>query len=312
MSTSILGLGHELPPVKAVEDTKRPTVSAPCGPSDLALAASQRALAEAGWTPDSVEMLVFATMTPDVSFPGAGCFLQEKLGGGTVGAMDIRGQCAGYLMGLAVANDLIESGKYERVLLAGAEVHSSAMDRSESGLPIRTLYGDGGAVAAISGGPGIADVSAVMCGSDGRHYARFWCEYPASKHYPDRISIEDFEAGKHFLQIDRDHVATFGREKLPETVRKTLATRDLPVDQVDLLIVSHVFPEVAEDAARALGLGDDRFVVAGSEHGHLTAASLPVALNEAREAGRIGSGAKVGLAACGAGYAWGAALLEFA
>jgi 3-oxoacyl-[acyl-carrier-protein] synthase III len=311
-SASILGLGHELPPLQAVGAAQRPIVASPCGPSELALAAAGPALAEAGWTVDSVQMIVFATMTPDVTFPGAGCFLQDKLGADTIGALDVRGQCAGYVMGLAVANDLIVSGKYERVLLASAEVHSSGFDPSPAGLAIASLYGDAGAATAVGGSGGIATVAAVTCGADGRFYDRFWSEFPSSRRYPTRVTLADLEAGKHYLKIDREHVSQFGREKLPESIRETLAARDARVDDVDLFVLSHVFPEVAQDAARALSLPADRVVVASAERGHLTAASLPIALNLARDAGRVSSGARVCLAACGAGYAWGSALLEFA
>lgn len=311
MGASIVGLGREVPPSAAVGDVRRPLVTEAAGASDLALAAAQPAFAEAGWTADSVEMIVFATMSPDVTFPGSGCFLQDKLGGGTIGALDIRGQCAGYLFGLMIAGDLIESGKYERVLLAAAEVHSSSMDPSDAGLEIRCLYGDGAAATALSRGSGVAELLAIECGADGRHHRRFWCEFPASRRYPQRLLVEDFRAGKHYLKIDRDHVATFGREKLPETIASTLAAGQRRAEDVDLFVLSHVFPEVAEDAARSLGVSDDRLVVAGREHGHLSAASLPIALDEARASGRVESGARVCIAACGAGYAWGAALLEF-
>jgi 3-oxoacyl-[acyl-carrier-protein] synthase-3 len=312
LGVSILGIGHELPPAAKVGNQLRPTVAAPCGPSDLALAAAQPAFAEAGWTAQSVQMLVFATMTPDVTFPGAGCFLQDKLGGDTIGALDVRGQCAGYLFGLAVAHDLIAAGMYERILLASAEVHSSALDLSEAGLPVSELYADGGAATALGRGPGVAEVRAVVCAADGRHHQRFWCEFPSSRRYPTRITLEDFEAGLHYIRIDRDHVSQFGREKLPEIIRVGLQRGEATIDDVDLFVVSHIFQDVAEDAARALGLAADRVVVAGREHGHMTAASLPVALDRARTAGRIGRGSQVCLAACGAGYAWGSALLEFA
>ena len=311
MTTSILGLGHELPPAKRVGGAMRPTVVAPCGPSDLALAATKSAFAEAGWTAESVEFIVFATMTPDVSFPGAGCFLQDKLGGDTVGALDVRGQCAGYLVGLAVANDLIATGKYERILLAGAEVHSSGLDESAAGLAVSELYGDGGSVTALGREGGMARLLAVDCGADGRHHQRFWCEFPASRRYPTRITLEDLEAGLHFIRIDREHVAAFGREKLPQVIRHGVDRANVAIDDVDLFVVSHIFADVAGDAARALGLAPDRVLVASREHGHLTAAALPVALDLARASGRVGRGAKVCLAACGAGYAWGSALLEF-
>jgi 3-oxoacyl-[acyl-carrier-protein] synthase-3 len=312
MGASIVGLGHEVPPPAAVGDVRRPLVTEATGASDLALAATQPAFAEAGWTADSVEIIVFATMSPDVTFPGSGCFLQDKLGAGTVGALDVRGQCAGYLLGLMIAGDLIESGKYDRVLLAAAEVHSSSMDPSDAGLEIRRLYGDGAAATALSRDSGVAELRAIECGADGRHHQRFWCEFPASRRYPQRLLVEDYRAGKHYLKIDRDHVAAFGRDKLPEAIGSTLAAARRKADEVDLFVLSHVFPEVAEDAARSLGVPDDRLVIAGREHGHLSAASLPIALDEARAIGRIDSGARVCIATCGAGYAWGAALLEFA
>ncbi len=310
MAASILGLDHELPPLRSVGGVERALLAAPAGASDLAMACVERAFAEAGWTAPSVEMIVFATMTPDVTFPGAGCFLQEKLGGETVGALDVRSQCAGFLTGLAVANDLVEAGKYERVLLAAAEVHSSALDYSDDGLEIARLYGDGGAVAAIGRGDGVASLESVVCGTDGQHYDRFWCEFPASARYPTRMTLDDFRAGGHYLRIDRDHVAAFGREKLPQIAGEALQAAVADGESVDLFVLSHVFPEVAEDAARALGATADRSLVAGAEHGHLTAASLPLALDQARKAGRVGSGARVCLAACGAGYAWGAAVVK--
>jgi len=311
MAVSILGMGHELPPVVRVGGVPRPRVAAPCGASDLALAASVAALDEAGWTAESVQMIVFATMTPDVTFPGSGCFFQDKLGCATVGALDVRGQCAGFLMSLATANDFIEVGKYERILLAAAEVHSSGLDYSDRGITVAGLFADGAAVVALGRASGIATVRSVLCGSDGRHYDRFWCEFPSSRRYPTRITVEDFRAGKHFLRIDRDHVAEFGRAKLPETVRELLAGEDLTTEDVDFFVISHVMADVAEDAARALSIASDRLMIAGAEHGHLTAASLPLALDEARQRGRVGQGARVCLAACGAGYAWGAGMIEF-
>ena len=308
MGASILGLGHELPPKKAVGGVERAILASPAGASELALACVAPVFAEAGWSAESVELIVFATMTPDVSFPGAGCFLQDSLGSDTVGALDVRGQCAGFLTGLAVANDMVEAGRYERVLLAAAEVHSSSMDYSDSGMETARLYGDGGAVAAVGGGEGIAEVAAVVCGADGRHYDRFWCEFPSSARYPTRMTLEDFRAGGHFMKIDRDHVAAFGREKIPQVVSEVTSAVD--DRSIDLLILSHVFPEVAEESASTLGFAGDRLLIAGVDCGHLTAASLPLALDQARKSGRIAGGARVCLAACGAGYAWGATVLD--
>jgi 3-oxoacyl-[acyl-carrier-protein] synthase-3 len=174
------------------------------------------------------------------------------------------------------------------------------------------LYADGGAATALGSGPGIAEVRAVVCGADGRHHQRFWCEFPASRRFPTRITLEDFEKGGHYIRIDRDHVSQFGREKLPEIIRGGLRQGGASADDVDLFVVSHIYEDVADDAVRTLGLAPDRVLIAGREHGHISSATLPVALDRARADGRVGRGSRVCLAACGAGYAWGSALLEFA
>jgi 3-oxoacyl-[acyl-carrier-protein] synthase-3 len=255
------------------------------------------------------ELVIFATMTPDVTFPGAACYFQNKLGAGTTGALDVRGQCAGFLMGLMIADGFLQAGQYRRLLLAAGEVHSSGLDYSERGEALARLYGDGAAVAVL-GGEGAGGVRAVVCHSDGRHHDRFWIEYPSSRQHPLRITVEDLRAGRHFPTLDADHVAGFGVEHLPAVVREALALAGTAADAVDCFILSHVLPDVVERSAASLGVRGARLIDAGAAHGHLTAATLPVALSEAIDSGRLGRGATVCLAACGAGYAWGAAVLE--
>jgi 3-oxoacyl-[acyl-carrier-protein] synthase-3 len=308
MPTAILGLAHYLPPAQPVGSVRRPIASEPGGPSDLALEPARQALAQAGLTPDAVEIVIFATMTPDVTFPGSACYFQDKFGLGTIGALDVRGQCAGFLTALMVADGYLRAGLYGNVLLATGEVHSSGLDYSERGESVARLYGDGAAVAVL-GERADAGLAALVCHADGRHYERFWIEYPSSRQHPLRITVEDMRAGKHFPSLDVEHVERFGVERLPEVVREALAAAHTTVDGVDCFILSHVLPGVVERSATALRIPAAKLVTAGIAHGHLSAASLPVALNEARGAGRVGAGARVCLAACGAGYAWGAAVL---
>src|SRR5262250_214489 len=125
MPTALLGLAHHLPPVQRVGSVQRPIATEPVGPSDLAVPAARQALGQAGVDPAEIELLIFATMTPDVTFPGAACYFQDKFGLGTVGALDVRGQCAGFLMGLMIADDYLRAGIYGTVLLAAGEVHSA-------------------------------------------------------------------------------------------------------------------------------------------------------------------------------------------
>ena len=308
MPPALLGLAHYLPPPQPVGGLTRPIAVEAVGASDLALEATRQALGEADLSAEDIELLVFATMTPDVSFPGAGCLLQKKLGFATIGALDVRGQCAGYLMGLMVAHDFIRAGLYRTVLLAAAEVHSSGLDYSEGGAAIARLYGDGAAVTVLGNREGGA-IESVICRGDGTWYDRFWIEYPASRHHPTRLTVDDLRAGRHFPQLDFDHIEHFGITHLPEVVREALAAAAVSGDDVDCFILSHVLPAVVERSAAALRLPSAKVIAAGARHGHLTAASLPVALSEARAAGRVGAGARVCLAACGAGYAWGAAVL---
>jgi 3-oxoacyl-[acyl-carrier-protein] synthase-3 len=308
MPTALLGLAHYLPPAQPVGSVQRPIFSDPGGPSDLALEPATQALAQASLTADDVDFLIFATMTPDVTFPGAACFFQHKFGLGTVGALDVRGQCAGFLTGLMVADSYLSAGLYRTVMLAAGEVHSAGLDYSERGESIARLYGDGAAVAVLGAG-GSGRVDAVVCHGDGRHHERFWIEYPSSRQHPLRITVEDLRAGKHFPRLDLEHVEQFGVETMPAVVREALAAAGTNADGIDCWILSHVLPSVVERSAGALGIASGKLIDAGAQHGHLTAAALPVALSAARAAGRVGPGARVCLAACGAGYAWGAAVL---
>src|SRR5690349_9696904 len=125
MPTALLGLAHYLPPVQSVGSVRRPILSERGGPSDLALEPGKQALAQAKLTADDVDFLIFATMTPDVTFPGAACYFQNKFGLGTVGALDVRGQCAGFLTGLMIADSYLRAGMYQTIMLAAGEVHSS-------------------------------------------------------------------------------------------------------------------------------------------------------------------------------------------
>jgi 3-oxoacyl-[acyl-carrier-protein] synthase-3 len=308
MPTALLGLAHYLPPAQPVGSVQRPIFTERGGPSDLALEPAKQALSQARLTSDDVDFLIFATMTPDVTFPGAACFFQDKFGLGTVGALDVRGQCTGFLTGLMVADSYLAAGIYRTVMLAAGEVHSAGLDYSERGEAIARLYGDGAAVALLGSG-GSGSVDAIVCHGDGRHHERFWIEYPSSRQHPLRITVEDLRAGKHFPSLDLEHIERFGVETLPAVVGEALAAADTTADRIDCWILSHILPSVVERSAGALGIASGKLIDAGAKHGHLTAAALPVALSEARHAGRIGSGARVCLAACGAGYTWGAAVL---
>lgn len=309
MRTTIQGLAHHVPPETPRNGVTRPIVVDPKGASDLVLEPARQAAARAGTEIEDLDFLIFATMTPDVTFPGSACYLQDKIGAATVGALDVRAQCAGFLVGLHLADAFLSAGVYRRILLATSEIHSSGLDYGENGRQIAALYGDAAAAIVLGRNEGAAGLLAVTCHTDGRDYDRFWCEFPSSRQHPHRITAEDVEAGRHYPRLDFDFTLRFGREKLPQVVSEVLTQGGTTSDDVDCFFLSHILPEVVDASAKSLGIPPDRLVDAGAPHGHLTSATLPVALSEAVEAGRLGSGARVCLATCGAGAAWGAALV---
>jgi len=301
MAAAILGLGHHLPPEVECAGVRRPIALEPIGPSTLAVKASEQALTRAGVPVDAVDFIVFATMTPDVTFPGAGCFFQHQL--------DVRAQCAGFVFGLAIADPFIRAGVYERILVIGAEVHSSGLDYSEGDARIAALYADGAGVALLGAANGRNGIRGIALHTDGRQHDRFWCEYPASRHHPVRMTVEMFQQRRHFIAIDFDAVRRFGEASLPAVIEEALQKAQTPADRVDRFVIAHVLPDVAEGSGRRLGIPSSRVNVPAARHGHLTAAALPVALSEEVAAGQLGPGATVCLAASGAGFAWGAAVV---
>ncbi|MBP1685471.1 MAG: fabH [Deltaproteobacteria bacterium] len=308
MGSAILALGHHLPSGVDCAGVRRPIAVEAVGPSTLAARAATSALERAQLTPERVDFIIFATMTPDVTFPGSGCFLQQQLGCGTVGAVDVRAQCTGFLLGLSIADASVRTHTHRHVLVAGAEVHSAGLDYS-GGAEIAGLFGDAAGVALIGPATGPGGIRGTVLHMDGRAYDRFWCEFPASRQHPVRLTMENFRQGKHFPVIDFEAVRRFGNESLQAAMRAVLQSTNTPIAQVDCFIISHVLPDVSESAVQSLGIPSSRVNIPALQHGHLTAAALPVALSEQIASGQLGPGATVCLAAAGAGLSWGAAVV---
>lgn len=280
------------------------------GPSDLAREATTMALARAGLAATDLDFLVFATMTPDMAFPGSGCFLQDKLGVPPIGALDIRAQCAGFLFGLVVAERLLASGAYRHILLAAAEVHSTSLDFSPAGAAVTPFFGDGGAVAILGAGDGTRGVLASVLHTDATDYERFWCEFPASRKHPVRITVEDLRAGKHYPRVSWETLNPMAARLLQDVVGEVLAAGGLAGADIDHYFLHYIDPTVALETARTLGLSRDRVTVSAERAGHIAAASLPISLSQAWASGAVRTGDLVCLAAVGAGINWGAVIVR--
>jgi len=286
------------------------------GPSDLARHAAEEALLGAGATADDLALIVFATATPDVTFPGSACFLQEKLGAPTVGAIDVRAQSAGFLAGLDLALAFSSvpgamsgsTGGPSRILVAAGEVFSSGLDGSPMGLDLTPRLGDGAAVGIVGAGEEGARVAALRWYTDGTLADRFWCEYPASRRHPLRILPEDIHEGRHYPAADLAGLAPIVRARLAEVSREVLGDAGWAAGTLELAIIDYVEPAIARAVGAELGCGDAHVDVPTEFFGHVMAAGLPLRLAE-RKAG-LAPGARVLLATAGPGLSWGAAALE--
>ena len=279
------------------------------GPSDLGKIAAEQALAAAGLTADDVDLIVFATMTPDIPFPGSGCFLQHKLGCRTVGALDIRGQCAGFLLGLAVADRFVRAEAASRVLVVGGEIHSSALDHSPKGAAVTPLFGDG-AGAAVVGAAGSPGILATVLHSDPTGLERFWCEFPASRHFPARMDLEQLKAGRHYYVVDPVALAEQACRSLVAVMGEVLTRAGVNAADVALFVMHYLDPRIARRAAATAGVQSDRVVATAEAAGHVAAAGIPVAVADALAAGRVRRGDLVCCVAFGAGLSWAGAVLR--
>jgi 3-oxoacyl-[acyl-carrier-protein] synthase-3 len=289
--------------------SRRHFVEPGVGPSDLAREASLLALGAAGLGPEAVDLIVFATMTPDIAFPGSGCFLQDKLGCRTVGALDVRAQCAGFLFALVTADRYVRSGKAARVLVAGAEVYSTALEMAPRAAAVTPVFGDGAGVAIVAAAERPGVLGAALH-SDPAGLERFWCEFPASRHRPARMDLEHFHAGDHFYRLDAERVHPQAERALAGAMREALERASIPLERIVLHVVHYFDPRVARRAIAAEGVPEARILATAETAGHVGAAGIPITIADALASGRVGRGDLVCCSAFGAGMSWGAAILE--
>lgn len=333
--TRILGLGRYLPgdPVtneslasalgaspdeltRATGIASRHHASDGQGPSDLALRAATDALAAARTEVSQLGLIVFATATPDVTFPGAACYLQDKLAAPTVGAVDVRAQSAGFLcaldLALAFASLPAPGGgpdeRYARILVAAGEVFSSGLEMAPRGRDMTARLADGAGAAVVGRGASGPRIRAVRWHTDGSLAERFWCEYPASYQYPRRVLEKNLLAGRQYPTADLPTLAPIVPERVAAVAGEVLAECGWGAADVDLAIVDYVAPDVARGAAERIGIAEQKTIVPTAEFGHVMAGGLLITLASAVTT--LAPGAKVLLAAAGPGLAWGAAALE--
>jgi len=281
------------------------------GTADLAERAARAALAKAGWEPKEVEAIVFASLQGDHMFPGDGCYLQARLGLPGVPAIDIRNACSGFLYGLSVANAWIRSGIYKKVLLVGAEIHSTGLDVTTRGRDTAVIFGDGAGAACLEATDDPdRGVLSVHLHADGRFAKDLNVESPGAIYHP-RISQQHIDDGLVYPHMEGQKVFKHAISKMPEVVREALAANGLGTADLKLLVPHQANLRIAEMVQRSLELRDDQVFNNIQKYGNTTAASIPICLAEAVEARGVGRGDLVGLCAFGAGFTWASALIRW-
>jgi 3-oxoacyl-[acyl-carrier-protein] synthase-3 len=267
--------------------------------SDLALPAAQRAMEAAGVTGAQIDLIIVATTTPDIIFPSTACILQAKLGIAGCPAFDVQAVCSGFVYGLTIADLFIKAGQAKHVLLIGTEVYSRILDWTDRGTCV--LFGDGAGavVVAASEQPGIL---ATKLHADGSH-KEMLC-VPGSVH-----------AGKvwgdPFVQMDGGGVFKFAVRVFEEGAIEVLEAAGIGVGDVDWFIPHQANIRIMEATAKKLGLPKEKLIATVDHHGNTSAASIPLALDEAVRDGRVQSGQTLLLEGVGGGFTWGAVLLRW-
>ena len=281
------------------------------GASDLALPACEIALERAKTKKDEIDAIIFATLSPDYNFPGSGCLLGHKLGLPGVPALDVRNQCSGFLYGLSVADAWIRAGMYEKVLLVGAEVHSTGLDFSDRGRDVAVLFGDG-AGAAVVGRAKDDEHGLLSCclHSDGSAAKDLWLEAPASAYMP-RLTHEMLDEARHYPKMNGKQVFRWATDKMPEVALEAVEKAGLKLEQIDLFVPHQANMRINQLVAWRLEIPEEKVVHNIEKYGNTTAATIPMALDVALADGRLKDDTTVLFAAFGAGFTWAGAVLRF-
>jgi 3-oxoacyl-[acyl-carrier-protein] synthase III len=304
-------------------------------PSTLAARASEIAIERAGISKNDIDFIIYATLSPEYYFPGGGVLLQRELGitNTACGALDIRNQCSGFVYGLSVADQFIKSGMYKNILLVGSEVHSMGLDYATSGRHVTVIFGDGAGAVVLQPtekeGQGVlstklhsdgtyAEKLAMVCPGSHGGYHNAKLEEPIEYGFDRDLALgglfvtqKMMDEGLLFPQMDGQFVFKMAVQKFPEVIQEALAEAGLQVSDLNMFIPHQANLRISQFVQRMLRLKDEQIWNNIQKYGNTTAASIPIALCEAWEAGKVKEGDLVALAAFGSGFTWASALIRW-
>lgn len=280
----------------------------------MGLKAARIAIERSGVESKDIDFIIFATISPDYYFPGPGVMLQKELGLPTIGALDIRNQCSGFVYALSIADQYIKTGMYQNILVVGSELQSFGLDMTNRGRGVSVIFGDGAGAAMISRETDLSKgILSTHLHSEGEHAKELAVLSPGmgGRWVTDILADNDAEDESYYPYMNGQFVFKNAVVRFSEVIAEGLHANNLQVSDIDMLIPHQANLRISQFIQKKFGLRDDQVFNNIQKFGNTTAASIPIALTEAWENGKIKSDDIVVLAAFGSGFTWGSVIIKW-
>ena len=281
--------------------------------STMAVKASKIAIDRSGLKKEEIDFIIFATLSPDMYFPGGGVRVQDMLDMPTIGALDVRNQCSGFIYAMSVADQFIKTGMYKNILVIGAENHSGGLEKSTRGRGVTVIFGDGAGAAVLSRseakGKGILS---SHLHSEGKHARELMLDGPSTGRWvPEILAENDPEDQSYYPQMNGQFVFKHAITRFSEAIVEGLEANNLQKEDIDMLIPHQANLRISKFIQKKFQLSNDKVHNNIMKYGNTTAASVIIALTEAWEQGKIKDNDLVVLAAFGSGFTWGSVMIRW-
>jgi len=276
--------------------------------------AAKIAIERANISKDDIDFIIFATLSPDYYFPGCGVQVQEILDIDTCPSLDVRNQCSGFVYALSVADQFIKTGMYKNILVIGSENHSGGLDFTTRGRSVSVIFGDGAGAAVVTRSAHLGQgILSTHLHSEGKHALELSLKGPSTEHWVPEIIAENPQGDdiQYYPYMNGQFVFKHAIQRFSEVINEGLVANGLEVKDIDMLIPHQANLRISQFIQQKFKLPDDKVFNNIQKYGNTTAASIPIALTEAWEQGKIKEGDIVVLAAFGSGFTWGSAIIEW-
>jgi 3-oxoacyl-[acyl-carrier-protein] synthase-3 len=279
----------------------------------MGVKAAKIAIERSGLSNDDIDFIVFATISPDYYFPGPGVELQKELGMKTIGALDIRNQCSGFVYALSIADQFIKTGMYKNILVVASEVQSLGLDMTTSGRGVSVIFGDGAGAAVLSRSNDDSRILSTHLHSEGEHAKELAVLAPGmgGRWVTDILADNNPDDDSYYPYMNGQFVFKHAVVRFSEVINEGLQANNLKVSDIDMLIPHQANLRISQFIQKKFGLNDEQVFNNIQKYGNTTAASIPIALTEAWEQGKIKKGDTVVLAAFGSGFTWASAIIKW-